>query len=81
VLNLDLRRIGALPSPPRPPIRNSSARIGWTVSHRGISLNGSNLIHPHHLEFGTTAAPLQLGSTGVESGRSFLLEFALAILK
>ena len=33
----------------------------------------ADLIHPHHLEFGTTAAPLQLGATGVETGRSFFV--------
>jgi hypothetical protein len=32
------------------------------------------LIHPQHLEFGTTSAPLQLGATGVESGRAFFIE-------
>jgi hypothetical protein len=39
-----------------------------------MALTGSNLIHPHHLEFGTTAAPLQLGATGVESGRIAFFE-------
>ena len=57
------------------PLDSLDARIGWTVSPSlEISLTGSNLIHAHHLEFGTTAAPLQLGSTGVETGRSFFIE-------
>ena len=38
-----------------------------------LSLKGSNLIHPQHLEFGTTVAPLQLGSTG-GTGRAWYLE-------
>jgi iron complex outermembrane receptor protein len=75
VLNLDLRKIGALPNPPSPTYAELDARIGWTVSPSvEISLTGSNLIHPHHLEFGTTAAPLQFGSSGVETGRSFFLD-------
>jgi iron complex outermembrane receptor protein len=75
VLNLDLRNIGALPNPASPAYTELDARIGWTVSPSvDLSLTGSNLIHPHHLEFGTTAAPLQLGSTGVETGRSVFIE-------
>jgi hypothetical protein len=78
VLNLDLRRIGALPAPASPAYTELDARSGWSVSPSlQISLSASNLIHPHHLEFGTTAAPLQLGSTGVETGRSVFLESRL----
>jgi iron complex outermembrane recepter protein len=75
VLNLDLRRIGALPEPVSPSYTELDARIGWTVSPSvEIALKGANLLHPHHLEFGTAATPLQLGATGVESGRSVLAE-------
>ncbi|MGC1521024.1 MAG: TonB-dependent receptor [Steroidobacteraceae bacterium] len=75
LLYLDLRHIGALPSPASPSYTELNAHVSWTAS-RAITcaLTGSNLLHPHHLEFGTTAAPLQLGSTGVESGRSVFLE-------
>ncbi len=75
LLYLDLRHIGALPSPASPSYTELNAHLSWTVS-RAItwSLTGSNLIHPHHLEFGTTSAPLQLGATGVETGRSLFLE-------
>jgi iron complex outermembrane receptor protein len=75
LLYLDLRHIGALPSPASPSYTELNAHVSWTAS-RAItwSLTGSNLIHPHHLEFGTTAAPLQLGATGVESGRSVFAE-------
>ncbi len=75
VLDLDLRNIGTLPDPASPAYTELDARIGWTVSPSvDISLSGSNLLHPHHLEFGTTAAPLQLGSTGVEASRSLFIE-------
>jgi iron complex outermembrane receptor protein len=74
LLYLDLRHIGALPSPASPGYTELNAHVGWTVSRAvTLALTGSNLLHPHHLEFGTTAAPLQLGSTGVESGRSIFL--------
>jgi iron complex outermembrane receptor protein len=75
LLNLDLRHIGALPNPASPSYTELDAHIGWTASPSvEISLTGSNLIHPHHLEFGTTAAPLQLGATGVETGRSVIID-------
>jgi iron complex outermembrane receptor protein len=74
LLYLDLRHIGALSSPASPSYTELNAHVGWTVSRAvTLALTGSNLLHPHHLEFGTTAAPLQLGSTGVESGRSIFL--------
>jgi iron complex outermembrane recepter protein len=75
LLYLDLRHIGALPSPASPSYTELNAHVSWTAS-RAItwSLTGSNLLHPHHLEFGTTAAPLQLGATGVETGRSVFFE-------
>jgi iron complex outermembrane receptor protein len=74
LLYLDLRHIGALPSPASPSYTELNAHVGWTVSRAvTLALTGSNLLHPHHLEFGTTSAPLQLGSTGVEAGRSIFL--------
>jgi iron complex outermembrane receptor protein len=75
LLYLDLRHIGALPSPASPSYTELNAHVSWAVSRAiTLALTGSNLIHPHHLEFGTTAAPLQLGATGVESGRSAFFE-------
>jgi len=74
-LYLDLRHIGALPSPASPSYTELNAHVSWIASRAvTLALTGSNLIHPHHLEFGTTAAPLQLGATGVESGRSVFAE-------
>jgi iron complex outermembrane receptor protein len=75
LLYLDLRHIGALPSPASPGYTELNAHVSWAASPAvTLALTGSNLIHPHHLEFGTTAAPLQLGATGVESGRSVFAE-------
>jgi iron complex outermembrane recepter protein len=75
LLYLDLRHIGALPSPASPSYTELNAHLSWAASRAvTLALTGSNLLHPHHLEFGTTAAPLQLGSTGVESGRSIFFE-------
>jgi iron complex outermembrane recepter protein len=74
-LYLDLRHIGALPSPASPAYTELNSHLGWAVSRAiTLALTGSNLLHPHHLEFGTTSAPLQLGATGVESGRSIFVE-------
>ena len=67
------RRVARVP--PSPSYTELNAHVSWTASRAmTLALTGSNLIHPHHLEFGTTAAPLQLGATGVESGRSVFLE-------
>jgi iron complex outermembrane receptor protein len=75
LLYLDLRHIGALPSPASPSYTELNAHVSWAAWRAvTLALTGSNLLHPHHLEFGTTSAPLQLGSTGVESGRSVFFE-------
>lgn len=80
LLNIQLRRIGALPSPASPAYTEANARVAWDVSRSvEISLTASNLLHPHHLEFGTTSTPIQLGPTGVESGRSFFLQGRLRL--
>jgi iron complex outermembrane recepter protein len=74
-LYLDLRRIGALPDPASPAYTEMDARIGWTISPAAeVSLMGSNLLHREHLEFGATPAPLQLGASGVETGRSVFID-------
>lgn len=70
-LEIDLRRVGALPDPVSPPYTEADTRIAWAVSPTlDLSLVGANLLHPHHLEFGSTASAVQLGPTGVEIGRS-----------
>jgi iron complex outermembrane receptor protein len=75
LFELELRQIGSLPDPASPAYTQLNARLAWTVRPSlELSLKGSNLIHPQHLEFGTAAAPLQLGSPGVETGRAFFIE-------
>jgi iron complex outermembrane recepter protein len=75
VFDLSVRQIGSLPKPASPAYTEVDARVAWSiVPSLELSLKGSNLIHPQHLEFGTTAAPLQLGSTGLETGRAWYLE-------
>jgi iron complex outermembrane receptor protein len=68
---LGLRQVGSLPDPASPAYTALDARLAWDLSPSlQLSLQGQNLIHSHHLEFGTAVAPLQLGATGVETGRS-----------
>jgi hypothetical protein len=75
VFDLSARQIGSLPNPASRAYTEVDARIAWSiVPSLELSVKGSNLIHPQHLEFGTTAAPLQLGSTGLETGRAWYLE-------
>jgi iron complex outermembrane receptor protein len=77
-LDLHLRNIGALPDPASPSYVELDARAAWAISQSvELSLVGSNLLNPHHLEFGTTAAPLQLGATGVETERSIFVDMRL----
>jgi iron complex outermembrane receptor protein len=75
LFELDLRQVGALPNPANRAYAELDARLAWTVSPSvELSVKGSDLIHPHHLEFGTGPAPLQLGATGAETGRAFFIE-------
>jgi iron complex outermembrane recepter protein len=75
LLDVFVRQIGSLPDPASPAYIEVDARLAWSVlPSLELSVKGSNLVHPQHLEFGTTAAPLQLGSTGVETGRAVYVE-------
>ncbi len=66
-LDTSLHYVSALPEPALPSYVELSLRIGWRVSgHCDISLNGSNLLHDHHMEF---TAP-----TGERIGRKAILE-------
>jgi iron complex outermembrane receptor protein len=74
LLNLDVRRIGALPAPRSPAYVELGARIAWAASDQlEISLTGSNLLHDYHAEFGTTTNTLQVGPIGVEVRRNVFL--------
>jgi iron complex outermembrane receptor protein len=73
-LDLDLRQIGALKSPASPAYAELGGRLAWTVTPAvELALVGANLLHDHHPEFGGTGSAVQLGSSGVESGRSLAL--------
>ncbi len=75
LFDLSVRQIGSLPKPVSPAYAEVDARVAWSLlPSLELSVKGSNLVHPQHLEFGTTSAPLQLGSTGVETGRAYFLE-------
>jgi len=70
-LDLDLRKIAALPDPASASYTELNLRLGWAASDTfDIALVGRNLFHPQHEEFGDTSASLQLGSPGVETARS-----------
>ncbi len=63
-----LRYIGALPHPKVADYGEFDTRLGWKVSESvELSLSGSNLLHPHHMEF------REDGETD-EIPRSFFLE-------
>lgn len=73
-LNVNIRRIGALPAPASPAYVELGARIAWAASDKlEISLTGSNLLHADHAEFGTTTNTLQVGPIGLRIRRSVLL--------
>jgi iron complex outermembrane receptor protein len=70
-MDLDLRRIGALPAPPSPAYTELNARIAWAPSDQlEVSVTGSNLLHAEHAEFATTRNTLQVGPVGVKISRS-----------
>ncbi|HTK36387.1 MAG TPA: TonB-dependent receptor [Caulobacteraceae bacterium] len=77
-LDLDLRSIGALPEPASPAYTELNGKLSWAVTDRiELSLVGANLLHARHTEFGQGAASVQLGATGVETGRSLTLNARL----
>jgi iron complex outermembrane recepter protein len=51
-LDLNLRYVGALPSPELSHYYDLDARIGWIVSQAvDLSVRGANLLHARHMEF------------------------------
>jgi iron complex outermembrane receptor protein len=73
-LDLQLRRVGALPEPASPAYTELNGRLGWAVTKSvELSVSGFNLLNDHHPEFGTATAAVQLGPTGVETGRSVVV--------
>jgi iron complex outermembrane receptor protein len=75
-LDTFLRNVGALPSPASPAYVELNGRLAWALSKSlEVSITGTNLLHAHHLEFGSTPSAVQLGPLGVETGRSILVGF------
>ena len=75
MLDLELRSIASLPAPASASYTELDARLGWAVSERlQVSARGSNLLHSHHLEFGTMPVPLQVGANGVQAERSYYID-------
>jgi iron complex outermembrane receptor protein len=73
-LNLQLRRVGALPAPASPAYTELNGRLGWALTKSvELSVSGFNLLNDRHPEFGTATAAVQLGPTGVETGRSVVV--------
>jgi iron complex outermembrane receptor protein len=75
-VDVDLRRIGALPAPASPSYTELGARIRWAVSRSlELAVTGENLLRPHHPEFGRAGGNLQVGTaSGVETGRSISVD-------
>jgi iron complex outermembrane receptor protein len=73
-LDLHVRRVGALPAPASPAYTELNGRLGWAITDAvELSLSGFNLLHDHHPEFGAGNAAVQVGQSGVETGRSVAL--------
>jgi iron complex outermembrane receptor protein len=73
-LDADLRGVGALPDPASPAYVELGARLAWAVtSSFELSVTGSNLLNPHHLEFGSAATPVQFAPVGVDAERSVVV--------
>jgi iron complex outermembrane receptor protein len=65
-LDLDLRKVGALPDPRVPAYVELNGRLGWDVdAHLTLSLIANNLLHARHLEFVSSsfAVPVEVGRT------------------
>ncbi len=60
-LDAALRYVGALPNPALPHYYELNGRLGWRVNQAlEISINGLNLLHPHHYEY-----PISQGGEGI----------------
>jgi iron complex outermembrane receptor protein len=77
-LDLHLRRVGRLPAPVSPAYTELNGRLGWAVTDAvELSVSGFNLLHKHHAEFGSMGSNVQLGASGVETGRSVVVDARL----
>jgi iron complex outermembrane receptor protein len=73
-LDLHLRRVGTLPSPASPAYTELNGRLGWALTKSvELSVSGFNLLNDHHPEFGSVKSSVQVGASGVETGRSVVV--------
>ena len=73
-LDLHLRRVGSLPAPASPAYTELNGRLGWAVTDSvELSIAGFNLLNDRHPEFGAGDSAVQIGQSGVETGRSVVL--------
>ena len=73
-LDLHLRRVGALRSPASPAYTELNGRVAWALTKSvEISVSGFNLLNDHHPEFGSVMSSVQVGASGVETGRSVVV--------
>lgn len=76
-LDLQLRRVGALPAPASPAYTELNGRLAWALTDAvELSINGVNLLHDHHAEFGQARSNVQIGAVGVETGRSVVVDLS-----
>lgn len=74
-LDLHLRRVGSLPAPASPAYTELNGRLGLPVGDSlELSISGFNLLKAHHPEFGNMRSAVQLGESGVETGRSVVVD-------
>jgi iron complex outermembrane receptor protein len=70
-LDLQLRRVGALPAPASPAYTELNGRFAWGLTDAlELAIVGVNLLHDHHPEFGDAISNVQIGAAGVETARS-----------
>ena len=69
-LEVNLRRVAALPNPALPAYTEADVRLGWqTLKHLELSLAGFNLLHRRHAEFSTAGDPNEVPRSVVASAR------------
>jgi iron complex outermembrane receptor protein len=70
-LDLHLRRVGALPAPASPAYTELNGRLAWALTRSvELSLSGLNLLNDNHAEFGSVQSTVQIGASGLQTGRS-----------
>jgi iron complex outermembrane recepter protein len=60
-LDINLRHVGALPSPAVPAYTTGDVRVAWSWRQFELSVLAQNLFGPEHQEFGTPATASEFG--------------------